>query len=244
MFPLGDSTKDQVRAEAARRGLAVADKPDSHDICFIADGDTRAFLRRKLGYAPRPDRRRTRVSRSASHDGSYGFTVGQRRGLRIDTPAATASRGTCWTSSRSPAPSGSARRGARRRRDHRRPAGLDRLRAPVRPDRGPGPAARARRDVPRDLRARRWRGGEAAGAATRSRSGCTPRPGASPEARPPSSTTARPSSAPAPSPRPPARESQQPQSSVAPISRNLITAATHVTFRDHDSALDHGDLIG
>ena len=49
MFPLGDSTKAQVRAEAARRGLAVADKPDSHDICFIPDGDTRGFLQRELG---------------------------------------------------------------------------------------------------------------------------------------------------------------------------------------------------
>src|SRR5437870_961379 len=44
IFPLGDSTKAQVRQEAADRGLAVADKPDSHDICFIADGDTRGFL--------------------------------------------------------------------------------------------------------------------------------------------------------------------------------------------------------
>ena len=86
MFPLGDSTKDQVRVEAARRGLAVADKPDSHDICFIADGDTRAFLRRKLGAAPGPivDADGQQIGR---HDGSYGFTVGQRRGLRIDTPA-------------------------------------------------------------------------------------------------------------------------------------------------------------
>jgi len=42
MFPLGDTPKAEVRAEAARRGLAVADKPDSHDVCFIADGDTRA----------------------------------------------------------------------------------------------------------------------------------------------------------------------------------------------------------
>ncbi len=45
MFPLGDSTKEQVRAEAAERGLSVAQKPDSHDICFIADGDTQKFLR-------------------------------------------------------------------------------------------------------------------------------------------------------------------------------------------------------
>jgi tRNA-uridine 2-sulfurtransferase len=86
MFPLGDSTKDQVRAEAARRGLAVADKPDSHDVCFIADGDTRGFLRRKLGSAPGPiiDHDGQVIG---SHDGSYGFTVGQRRGLRLGVPA-------------------------------------------------------------------------------------------------------------------------------------------------------------
>jgi tRNA-specific 2-thiouridylase len=52
MFPLGDSTKAQVRQEAAARGLAVADKPDSHDVCFIPDGDTREFLAGRLGQAP------------------------------------------------------------------------------------------------------------------------------------------------------------------------------------------------
>ena len=49
LFPLGDSHKGQVRAEAARRGLAVAAKPDSHDICFIPDGDTAGWLRRHGG---------------------------------------------------------------------------------------------------------------------------------------------------------------------------------------------------
>ena len=52
LFPLGDSLKSEVRAEAERRGLAVADKPDSHDICFIADGDTAGFLDRRLGSRP------------------------------------------------------------------------------------------------------------------------------------------------------------------------------------------------
>ena len=86
MFPLGDSTKDQVRAEAARLGLGVADKPDSHDVCFIADGDTRGFLQRRLGAAPGPivD---TDGQVVGTHQGSYGFTVGQRRGLRIDQPS-------------------------------------------------------------------------------------------------------------------------------------------------------------
>jgi tRNA-uridine 2-sulfurtransferase len=86
MFPLGDTTKDQVRREAAERGLAVADKPDSHDVCFIADGDTRKFLRGQLGTAPGPivDQDGQVVGR---HEGSYGFTVGQRKGLRIGAPA-------------------------------------------------------------------------------------------------------------------------------------------------------------
>jgi tRNA-specific 2-thiouridylase len=87
MFPLGDTPKDQVRAEAARRGLAVADKPDSHDVCFIADGDTKSFLARRLGQAPGPI-----VDESGAvlgqHDGAYAFTVGQRRGLRVGQPAA------------------------------------------------------------------------------------------------------------------------------------------------------------
>jgi tRNA-specific 2-thiouridylase len=86
MFPLGDTPKSEVRAEAARRGLAVAAKPDSHDVCFIADGDTKAFLARHLGEAP------GRIVDSSGavlgeHDGAYAFTVGQRRGLRVDTPA-------------------------------------------------------------------------------------------------------------------------------------------------------------
>ena len=87
VFPLGDTTKDQVRLEAADRGLAVADKPDSHDVCFIADGDTRAFLQRQLGSAPGQivDRDGAVVG---GHEGSYGFTIGQRKGLRIDRPAA------------------------------------------------------------------------------------------------------------------------------------------------------------
>ena len=88
LFPLGDTrtTKDEIRAEAERRGLAVARKPDSHDICFIADGDTQGFLARRLGTAEGAivDQDGTRVG---SHTGAYGFTVGQRKGLRLGVPA-------------------------------------------------------------------------------------------------------------------------------------------------------------
>ena len=86
LFPLGGSTKAEVRAEAAERGLAVADKPDSHDVCFIPDGNTRAFLAARLGTA-----RGSIVAEDGTllgtHDGTYGFTVGQRKGLRVGAPA-------------------------------------------------------------------------------------------------------------------------------------------------------------
>jgi len=89
MFPLGDTTKAQVRVEAATRGLQVADKPDSHDICFIADGDTAGFLRQRLD--PDGDAHGDIVdvegNRVGEHDGVFGFTVGQRKGLKIGTPA-------------------------------------------------------------------------------------------------------------------------------------------------------------
>jgi len=87
LFPLGDSTKAQVRAEAARRGLAVADKPDSHDICFIADGDTRGFLRRELGRTPGDIVDAETGAVLGRHDGAYAYTVGQRRGLNLTRPA-------------------------------------------------------------------------------------------------------------------------------------------------------------
>ncbi|OBB22412.1 tRNA 2-thiouridine(34) synthase MnmA [Mycolicibacterium elephantis] len=85
LFPIGDTPKAQIREEAARRGLAVADKPDSHDICFIPSGDTRAFLGARIGV-----RRGNVVDRGgavlAEHDGVHGFTIGQRKGLGIAGP--------------------------------------------------------------------------------------------------------------------------------------------------------------
>jgi tRNA-specific 2-thiouridylase len=83
MFPLGAMTKDRVREIAAERGFAVAAKPDSHDICFIPDGDTRGFLSRRLGSRPGPVVDAATGSTVGEHDGTYGFTVGQRRGLGV-----------------------------------------------------------------------------------------------------------------------------------------------------------------
>ncbi|KJL24925.1 tRNA-specific 2-thiouridylase MnmA [Microbacterium azadirachtae] len=86
-FPLGSTpSKALVRAEAAERGLSVAQKPDSHDICFIPDGDTRGWLAEKVGAEQGEilDRDGAVVG---THDGAHAFTVGQRRGLRLGVPA-------------------------------------------------------------------------------------------------------------------------------------------------------------
>ncbi|MEV8219609.1 tRNA 2-thiouridine(34) synthase MnmA [Microbacterium sp. NPDC077391] len=86
-FPLGDTpSKALVRAEAAERGITVAQKPDSHDICFIPDGDTRGWLAEKVGTAVGDvvDRNGDVVG---THEGAHAFTVGQRRGLRLGVPA-------------------------------------------------------------------------------------------------------------------------------------------------------------
>jgi tRNA-uridine 2-sulfurtransferase len=88
LFPLGDSHKQDVRAEAESRGLQVARKPDSHDICFIPDGDTGGWLQDRLGVGSGEIVDRASGNVLGTHEGAYRFTVGQRRGLRIGTPAA------------------------------------------------------------------------------------------------------------------------------------------------------------
>ena len=88
MFPLGQiESKSKVRAEAAARGLGVSNKPDSYDICFVADGDTKGFLERALGRNPGEivDEAGEVVG---AHTGAYAYTVGQRKGLRLPRPAA------------------------------------------------------------------------------------------------------------------------------------------------------------
>ncbi|HEX4688026.1 MAG TPA: tRNA 2-thiouridine(34) synthase MnmA [Nocardioides sp.] len=91
LFPLGDTAKPQVRTEAAERGLLVADKPDSHDICFVSDGDNAGWLREKLGERA-PNHGGSIVDAASGqelgrHDGTFGFTIGQRKGLRLGRPA-------------------------------------------------------------------------------------------------------------------------------------------------------------
>ena len=87
VFPVGTLTKPQVREQARRLGLQVAEKPDSQEICFVPDHDYASFVARR---APDVERVGTVVSTDGRHLGSHGgvhrFTVGQRKGLGISAP--------------------------------------------------------------------------------------------------------------------------------------------------------------
>ncbi len=87
VLPLGGLTKLRVREIARERGLGVADKADSHDVCFIADGDTAGFLRDHLGEQPGNVVDALTGAVVGRHDGAYAYTVGQRRGLALSVPA-------------------------------------------------------------------------------------------------------------------------------------------------------------
>jgi tRNA-uridine 2-sulfurtransferase len=82
LFPLGEMRKPQVRALAAQEGLIGASQPESQEICFIPDDDHRRFLTGRLG--PRPGPVVDAAGREVgTHGGTYNFTIGQRKGLRI-----------------------------------------------------------------------------------------------------------------------------------------------------------------
>ncbi|MFN3741600.1 MAG: tRNA 2-thiouridine(34) synthase MnmA [Anaerolineales bacterium] len=87
LFPIGEYTKDQVRALAQRFGLPSAHRPDSQDLCFLAGEDYRAFLRRHapdmLQPGPIVD---THGRRLGTHQGLAAYTIGQRKGLGITAP--------------------------------------------------------------------------------------------------------------------------------------------------------------
>ena len=85
VFPLGDTRKVDVRKEAKARGLYVANKPDSHDICFVPSGDNAGWLRDRLGSEAGPivDQEGVQVGQ---HKGAYTYTIGQRRGLGLSVP--------------------------------------------------------------------------------------------------------------------------------------------------------------
>jgi tRNA-specific 2-thiouridylase len=87
-FPVGHLDKAAVRAYARDRGLLVADKPDSREICFIPDGDYAAFVERKTDGAAARDGALVNAAGEVvgHHGGVHRFTVGQRKGLGLSAP--------------------------------------------------------------------------------------------------------------------------------------------------------------
>jgi len=88
-FPLGGYTKKQVREMARQQDLPVADRAESQDLCFLADGDYRRFLQKEVPAAVRPGPIVDRSGRIlGQHKGLPCYTIGQRRGLGIAVPEA------------------------------------------------------------------------------------------------------------------------------------------------------------
>ncbi len=91
LFPLGDMTKPEVRELAAKHGLAIAEKPDSQEICFVPGGDYKRFIDAYLGEQGEslPDTAGELVTTDGrvigEHTGIHNFTVGQRKGLGVAT---------------------------------------------------------------------------------------------------------------------------------------------------------------
>ena len=86
MFPVGGLQKAEVREHARTLGLPVADKRDSHEICFVPDGDQAAFVERHTG-APAGGAIQDVSGRViGEHNGVHRFTVGQRKGLGLSSP--------------------------------------------------------------------------------------------------------------------------------------------------------------
>ncbi len=93
LFPLGRLTKPEVREVARQQGLALAEKPDSQEICFIPGGDYKQFLTAYLeeqGEAM-PETAGEMVASNGEvlgrHEGISNFTVGQRKGLKVASPS-------------------------------------------------------------------------------------------------------------------------------------------------------------
>lgn len=87
LFPVGRQTKEETRRHAARLGLPVAGKPDSQELCFVPKGDRGAFARERAPHLARPGEVVDPSGRVlGTHQGTYRFTVGQRRGLGVSTP--------------------------------------------------------------------------------------------------------------------------------------------------------------
>ncbi len=91
LFPLGGMTKPEVRELARKHGLALAEKPDSQEICFVPGGDYKKFLDAYLAEQgdTLPDTAGELVTTDGrvigEHNGIHNFTVGQRKGLGVAT---------------------------------------------------------------------------------------------------------------------------------------------------------------
>ena len=91
LFPLGEMTKPQVRELAHKHGLAIAEKPDSQEICFVPGGDYKRFIDAYLAEQGEslPDTAGELVTTDGAvigeHSGIHNFTVGQRKGLGVAT---------------------------------------------------------------------------------------------------------------------------------------------------------------
>ena len=85
LFPVGGMTKAETRAHAERFGLPVASKPDSQELCFAPAGDAGGFVRSHAGAMVRPGGEMVDQDGRVvgEHDGTFAFTVGQRRGLGV-----------------------------------------------------------------------------------------------------------------------------------------------------------------
>ena len=83
LFPLGEIKKEEVRSIAKKIGLAVADKKDSQEICFIPDGDYAAYIENECGKSPRGKIIGPRGEVLGEHKGLIHYTVGQRRGIGV-----------------------------------------------------------------------------------------------------------------------------------------------------------------
>jgi tRNA-uridine 2-sulfurtransferase len=87
LFPLGEYTKDEVREMARVRGLHVAERPESQEICFIPDNRYADFIERCSAASPGPgDIVDTSGAVIGRHRGIHRYTIGQRRGLGIASP--------------------------------------------------------------------------------------------------------------------------------------------------------------
>lgn len=87
LLPMGEFSKKETRAIAASLHLVNSSKPDSQDICFVKNGNYRDFLVKECGFScTQGDFIDTHGNRLGTHQGTFSYTIGQRKGLGISAP--------------------------------------------------------------------------------------------------------------------------------------------------------------